>query len=107
MTRRPFVEPPTGAARRTDPDFFQHLLLYRHARDFATGHGCATAWTRTSDVHSTATRIWTEFIPEAKVPELRYDLFEAEPGDEGSQLRDAVIQTLPENYRGERPASSS
>jgi hypothetical protein len=100
-----FVEAPAGAARRTDPDFLQHLLLYRHARDFATGHGCATAWVRTSDVHATATKIWTEFIPEVKVPELRYDLFDAEAGPEGARLRDAVAQSLPEQHRGDQPGA--
>ncbi|MCY2966822.1 MAG: hypothetical protein NT069_24860, partial [Planctomycetota bacterium] len=98
-----FVEPPAGAGRRTDPDFLQHLLLYRHARDFATGHGCATAWARTSDVHATATRIWSEFIPDVTLPELRYDLFEAEQGPEGVRLREGVQQALPKGCQTDPP----
>ncbi|MCE9603385.1 MAG: hypothetical protein K8U03_00610 [Planctomycetia bacterium] len=98
-----FVESPAGASRTSDPDYVQHLLLYRHARDFATGHGCAADWQRTSPTHRTATRIWTEFVPQFKVPELRYDLFNSKDDDKSAKLIGALRSALPDDFREEEP----
>ena len=54
-----------NTARRKDNDFWQQELLYRNARQFAVGHGCAVMWEEGDD--GRARRIWTEWIPECEV----------------------------------------
>jgi len=49
-------------------------LLYRHAREFATGHGVATGWIDPDPATNKVSVIYTEFIPEYEVPKLRFDL---------------------------------
>ena len=85
-----FAEAPAVGSYRDDPDLAQHLLLYRHAREFATGHGCATVWDRTTPRHKTATSIRTEFIPTAKIPDLHYDIFRMDDEDLREKLVGAV-----------------
>lgn len=62
---------------RTDPlladddgDSATSALLFRHAREFATGHGVAAGWAPpTADGRRTAA-IFTEFMPKHEVPQL-------------------------------------
>jgi hypothetical protein len=44
-----------------------NALLYRHAREFATGHGVAAGWNPANADGQTA-EIFTEFIPDHEVP---------------------------------------
>lgn len=44
-----------------DPDLRSYELLYRHARNFAVGHGCSVDWDTSGE--ETASRIWTTFVP--------------------------------------------
>ncbi len=45
-------------------------LLYRHAREFATGHGVAAGWEPPTDDRGRTTVVYTEFIPSHEVPML-------------------------------------
>jgi helicase-like protein len=45
-------------------------LLYRHAREFATGHGVAAGWDEPVGDGRRTTAIFTEFIPSFEVPLL-------------------------------------
>lgn len=40
----PFVERPSLGSTDTDAELNSYRLLYRHAPNFATGHGCAVEW---------------------------------------------------------------
>ena len=46
-----------------------NALLYRHAREFATGHGVAVGWSAMED-NGRMTEVFTEFIPAHEVPIL-------------------------------------
>lgn len=53
-----------------DGEAATNSLLYRHAREFATGHGVAAEWdTPTQDGRRT-TAVFTEFMPKHEVPLL-------------------------------------
>jgi hypothetical protein len=99
--REVFVEPSIQRNMRSDPDYPQHLLLYRHARDLATGHGCAADWERASPTTPAATRVWTEFLPTCRIPELGFDLFG--PDDEGRLATEAVLAVFPPSDRETDP----
>lgn len=45
-------------------------LLYRHAREFATGHGVAAGWDVSQEDAKRASAIFTEFMPSFEVPLL-------------------------------------
>lgn len=47
-----------------------NALLYRHAREFATGHGVAADWDSPPNGDSRTTKIYTEFMPSYEVPML-------------------------------------
>lgn len=47
-----------------------NALLYRHAREFATGHGVAAGWDEPTEGGRHTTRIFTEFIPSHEIPML-------------------------------------
>src|SRR5262249_19605240 len=52
-----------------DGEGAMNALLYRHAREFATGHGVAAAWNPpTKDGRTTA--VFTDFMPTHEVPLL-------------------------------------
>lgn len=91
--REIFVEAPVQQNMRSDPDYPQHLLLYRHARDLATGHGCATNWERTSPTAPAASRVWTEFLPDCTIPDLGFELFGTD--EDGKAAGDAVLAAFP------------
>jgi len=57
--------------RAADPDRELNDLLYRHAREFAVGHGCAAAWETSDGEH--ATEIRTELVPDFEVLQLSPD----------------------------------
>lgn len=58
-----FVERRSRAADIDDADLRSYRLLYRHAKTFAIGHGCAADWGR-EDLADRATRVFTTFLPE-------------------------------------------
>ena len=45
-------------------------LLYRNAREFATGHGVAANWLKPSGYGTHSASVFTEFIPSYEVPQL-------------------------------------
>jgi hypothetical protein len=47
-----------------------NALLYRHAREFATGHGVAVGWEKPAEGVQRTTAVFTDFIPEYEVPLL-------------------------------------
>ncbi|MFI4971358.1 MAG: DISARM system helicase DrmA [Hyphomicrobiales bacterium] len=62
---------------RTDPvladddgEVATNSLLYRHAREFATGHGVAAGWDLSTEDGRRATAVFTEFMPKHEVPLL-------------------------------------
>jgi hypothetical protein len=89
-----FAESPTVGSYRNDPDLAQHLLLHRHARDFATGHGCAVEWKRSSPTHKTASSITTCFIPTATVHDLHFDVFAREDKTLDGELAETVRKAV-------------
>ena len=58
-----FVARRSRAADVDDADLRSYRLLYRHAKTFAIGHGCAADWGR-EDVADRATRVFTTFLPQ-------------------------------------------
>lgn len=48
----------------SDEDLRSYKLLYRHARNFATGHGCSVEWNLDEQVAAHTSRIWTSFAPQ-------------------------------------------
>jgi len=67
------ARPPAGYLR--DEELWNFELLYRTRKAFAAGHGCAVQW-ESADGRP-ASRIWTEWVPEAEVlkatPEVMAD----------------------------------
>ncbi|GAA2096325.1 helicase-related protein [Actinomadura alba] len=65
----PFVERPSLGSADTDEELNAYRLLYRHAPNFATGHGCAVEWepieVAINDMATTPTTRWvrTTFVP--------------------------------------------
>ena len=57
-----FVERRGETVAADDDDLASYSLLYRHARAFAVGHGCAVDWAADDDAE-TASAIWTTFTP--------------------------------------------
>ncbi len=53
-----------------DDDLRSAALLYRNARVFAIGHGCAATWSRESTA-PTVDRVATTFVPRQEVPRAR------------------------------------
>lgn len=56
--------------RALDHDEASNALLYRHAREFATGHGVAAEWEDPDAGSKRTTAVWTEFIPGFEIPAL-------------------------------------
>lgn len=65
----PFVERPALGSADTDKELNAYRLLYRHAPNFATGHGCAVEWepveVAVNDIATVPTTRWirTTFVP--------------------------------------------
>ena len=53
-----------------DEDAQLNNLLYRHAREFATGHGVAAEWGGLTEDKRTVSSVRTEFIPSFEVPKV-------------------------------------
>jgi len=53
-----------------DGDTATNALLYRHAREFATGHGVAAGWAHPTAAGDRTTAVFTEFMPKHEVPLL-------------------------------------
>jgi helicase-like protein len=53
-----------------DPAAANNELLYRHAREFATGHGVAAGWAPPVQEGARTTAVFTEFMPRHEVPLL-------------------------------------
>ena len=66
-----FVERPSGMPPAGDEDLRSYRLIYRHARNFGVGHGCAVEWTADEGDPSRAVSVGTTFVP-------RYELQLAE-----------------------------
>ena len=58
-----FVERRSRSADIDDADLRSYRLLYRHAKTFAIGHGCAADWNREGLVNK-ASRVFTTFLPQ-------------------------------------------
>ena len=62
-----FVDRTPGLPKRSsDPDLRSGALLYRHVRNFATGHGCAVQWDTSEPSHHTA-HLSTTFLPTSEL----------------------------------------
>ena len=64
----PFVERPSGMPPASDEDLRSYGLIYRHARNFGVGHGCAVEWTADVDDPARAASVWTTFVPRYELP---------------------------------------
>ncbi|MDF1788865.1 MAG: DISARM system helicase DrmA [Verrucomicrobiales bacterium] len=53
-----------------DPEAQVNDLLYRHCREFATGHGVAAEWDGLTSDGKAVTSVRTEFIPSFEVPKV-------------------------------------
>jgi hypothetical protein len=53
-----------------DGEAATNALLYRHAREFATGHGVAANWDPPTEGGRRTTAVFTEFMPNHEVPLL-------------------------------------
>lgn len=63
----PFLERAFEQPGTSDQDLRSYRLLYRSARVFAAGHGCAAEWDST-DTGDRATAVRTTFLPTHSVP---------------------------------------
>ena len=96
----PFIERPSGMPPAGDEDLRSYRLIYRHARNFGVGHGCAVEWIASEGDPSRAVSVATTFVP-------RYELqlADSNPQIEESSLgmrffaegpRDGVTSSLTE-----------
>ena len=61
---------PDSALADNDSEALGNALLYRHAREFATGHGVAAGWASPAENAIRTTAVYTEFIPSHEMPIL-------------------------------------
>ena len=73
-----------------DEEFWTFELLYRRFRQFAVGHGCSISWD--SSDGQRASKLWTEWIPEAEVFKASAEVFR-DPILELDRLADMSRQT--------------
>ncbi|MGP3950176.1 helicase-related protein [Streptomyces sp. 7N604] len=59
------------------PDDASFRLLYRHARTYAVGHGCAASW-KDPDRGSSPSRVKADPLPEYQVPRITPDIRRAD-----------------------------
>ena len=59
-----------GANKSADEEVLIANLMYRHAREFATGHGVAAGWDGVTEDGTHVSKIYTDFIPDFEVPSL-------------------------------------
>ena len=94
-------------------------LLYRHAREFATGHGVAAGWDGLAEDGLRVSTIFTEFIPDFEVPSLiapadatggaKLDMFELSQASGPAQLKTWLEPMLAayDKWIGERKAEAA
>lgn len=58
-----FVDRRSAAPRSLDPELQSYQLLYRHAKEFAVGHGCSVHWEEPVGSAAGVSEIRTEFVP--------------------------------------------
>jgi len=63
----PFVERRGRDTSHLDPELRHALLLYRHARLYAVGHGCAADWSPRLDDGTAPQGVFMSFIPQHDV----------------------------------------
>lgn len=63
----PFVERRGRDTRHLDPELRHALLLYRHARLYAVGHGCAADWSPRLQDGTAPRSVFITFIPQHDV----------------------------------------
>ena len=63
----PFIERRSRDTRNLDPELRHALLLYRHARCYAVGHGCAADWSPRTDDGVPPAFVFITFIPQHDV----------------------------------------
>lgn len=61
---------PPSSGDHEDGEAVINSLLYRHAREFATGHGVAAGWDEPSPDGRRTAAVFTEFIPSFEVRQL-------------------------------------
>ena len=64
--RAAFVERPTISSSADDVDLRSYRLLYRHAHEFAAGHGCSVRWDAADDDRR-AHAVYTAWTPRQEV----------------------------------------
>ncbi|MBX9387562.1 helicase-related protein [Streptomonospora nanhaiensis] len=92
-----FVERPAPGAADSDEEINSYRLLYRHAPNLATGHGCAVEWDQhTVEINDLRTppavdRLWTSFTPS-------YDLrpTDSNPDIDATRLNMHRLATAPD-----------
>lgn len=62
-----FIERPKAQMVSDDSDLRAYRLLYRHAREFAVGHGCSVRWNLAHADSAHALLVATTFAPEYEV----------------------------------------
>lgn len=95
---------PEGAG--TDPEFWNHELLYGHVRSFAVGHGCSVGWETADGADERASVLFTRWIPSFEVRKASADVMKGDPALHLELLadpsrRDTTCETLeriPEAY---------
>jgi hypothetical protein len=95
-----------GTGRIADEEFEMHELLYRHARQFGVGHGCAADWEAAPDA-TAASRVWIEWMPATEVRKASTAILKGAPwlkverlAMSGEQVQVcAELRGLPQAYR--------
>jgi hypothetical protein len=77
-----------------DGEVAVNALLYRHAREFATGHGVAAGWEPPTEDGRRTTAVYTEFIPAHEVPMLVAP--SVETGDATLDMKNLAEANTPE-----------
>jgi|HubBroStandDraft_6_1064221.scaffolds.fasta_scaffold00234_19 hypothetical protein len=88
-----FVERPKRALHGNDEDLRSYRLLYRHAVEFGTGHGCSVWWELDPSVPNRAIAIATTYAPE-------YELLTADSNPD-IELKALRMQFLAQEPRDE------
>ncbi len=103
---RPGFGAQRGTGRIADEEFDMHELLYRHARQFAVGHGCAADWEVEPEA-TAASRVWIDWMPATEVRKSSTAILKGEPWLKVERLAMhgertkvcAELRCLPQAYR--------